>query len=64
MFIFSDDMIPDMLSDKELNKIVTELFIRGIKLNSFLVFITQSQFSAPKKYWTKFYTVFYYENSK
>ena len=48
MFIFSDDMIPDMLS--ELNKIVTELFIRGIKLNSFLVFITQSQFSAPKKY--------------
>ena len=43
-------MIPDMLSDKELNKIVTELFIRGIKLNSFLVFITQSQFSAPIKY--------------
>ena len=28
-----DDMIADMLSNKELNPIVTELFIRGRKLN-------------------------------
>ena len=28
-----DDMIADMLSNKELNPILTELFIRGRKLN-------------------------------
>ena len=28
-----DDMIADMLSNKKLNLIVTELFISGIKLN-------------------------------
>ena len=28
-----DDMIADMLNNKKLNLIVTELFIRGIKLN-------------------------------
>ena len=37
-----DDMIVDMLSDKTLNLIVTELFISGRKLNISLVFITQS----------------------
>ena len=37
-----DDMIVDMLSDKKLNLIVTELFISGRKLNISLVFITQS----------------------
>ena len=36
-----DDVITDMLSNKKLNPIVTELFIRGIKLNISLVFITQ-----------------------
>ena len=34
-------MIADMLSNEKLNPIVTELFIRGTKLNS-SVFITQS----------------------
>ena len=34
-----DDMIADMLSNKKLNPIVTELFIRGRKLNIYLVFI-------------------------
>ena len=34
-----------MLSDKRLNPIVTELFIRGGKLNISLLFITQSYFS-------------------
>ena len=37
-----------MLCNKKLNLIVTELFIRGRKLNISLVFITQSYFAAPK----------------
>ena len=47
MIVF-DDMIADMLSNKRLNPIVTELFIRGRKLKFFLVFIKQSYFAAPK----------------
>ena len=43
-----DDMIADMIKNKELNSIVTELFIRGRKLNISLVFITQSYFKVPK----------------
>ena len=43
-----DDMIADMLSNKKLNPIVTELFIRGRKLNISLVFITQSYFAVTK----------------
>ena len=42
------DMIADMLSNKKLNLIITELFIRGRKLNISLVFITQSYFAVPK----------------
>ena len=41
-------MIADMLSNKKLNPIVTELFIRGRKLNISLVFIKQSYFAVPK----------------
>ena len=41
-------MIADMINNKELNSIVTELFIRGRKLNISLVFITQSYFKVPK----------------
>ena len=47
-FIFSDDMIADMLSNKTPNPIVTELFIRGRKLNISFVFITRSYFAVPK----------------
>ena len=43
-----DDVIADMLSNKKLNPIVTELFIRGTKLNISLVFITQSYLAVPK----------------
>ena len=43
-----DDMIADILSNKKLNPIVTELFIRGRKLNISLVFITQSYFAVSK----------------
>ena len=38
------DMITDMYSNENLNPIVTKLFIRGRKLNIYLVFITQSFF--------------------
>ena len=37
-----------MLSKKKTNPIVTELFIRGRKLNISLAFITQSYFAVPK----------------
>ena len=42
-------MIADMLNNKKLNLIVTELFIRGRNLNIYLVFITQSYFAVPRK---------------
>ena len=42
------DMIADMLSNKKLNAIVTELFIEGRKLNISHVFIIQSYFAVPK----------------
>ena len=45
-----DDMIADMISNQKLNSIVTELFIRGRKLNIYLAFITQSYFKAPKDF--------------
>ena len=37
-----DYTISDMLSSKKPNPIITKLFVRGIKLNISLVFITQS----------------------
>ena len=41
ILIVFDDMIADMIHDKSLNSIVTELFFRGRKLNISLVFITE-----------------------
>ena len=41
-------MIADMINNEKLNSIVTELFIRGRKLNISLAFITQSYFKDPK----------------
>ena len=46
--IVFDDIILDMINNKKLNSIVTELFIRGRKQNISLVFITQSYFKVPK----------------
>ena len=43
-----DDMIGVIFNNKKLNPIVTELFIRGKKLNISLIFITQSCFAVPK----------------
>ena len=41
-------LIADMLSNKKLNPTVTELFIRGRKLNKSLASITQPYFAIPK----------------
>ena len=41
-------MIADMINNTKLNSIVTELFIRGRKLNISLVFTTHSYFKVPK----------------
>ena len=43
-----DDMVADVINNRKLNSIVTELFIRGRKLNISLVFIAQSYFKDPK----------------
>ena len=48
MLIVFDDMIADMKSNKKLSPIVTELFLRGRKLNVLLVFISQTYFKVPK----------------
>ena len=40
ILIVFDDMIADMLSNKKRSPIVAELFIRGRKLNIYLVFTT------------------------
>ena len=41
-------MIADMFRNEKLNPIVTELFIRGRKLNISLAFISQSYFAISK----------------
>ena len=38
-----------MISNKKLNPIVTELFIRGTKLSISIAFITQLYFIVPKE---------------
>ena len=54
ILIVFDDMIADMIDNKRLDSIVTELFIRGRKLNISLVFVTQSYFKVPKDVRLKF----------
>ena len=48
ILIVFDDMIADMINNNKLNPIVTELFIRGRKLNICIVFIMQSYFKVRK----------------
>ena len=48
ILIVFDDVIADILSNKKLNPLVTELVIRGRKLNISFVFITQSYFCVSK----------------
>ena len=47
-----------MLSNKKLNPIVNELFIRDRKLNISFGFITHSYFAVPKNIKPKFYALF------
>ena len=63
ILIVFDDMIADVLSNKKFDSLVTKL-LRGRKLNICLAFMTQSYFAVPKKYSTKFYALFYFENFK
>ena len=58
------DVIADMIPNKKLNSIVTNLLIRGEKLNSSLVFITQSYFKVPKDFRLNTTHFFYHTNSK
>ena len=48
ILIVFDEMIADMINNKKLNPVVTELFIRGRKLSISIAFITQSYFKVPK----------------
>ena len=48
ILIVFDDMIGDIMSNKEFQAVGKELFIRCRKLNISLAFITQSYFSVPK----------------
>ena len=41
-------LVADIFSNKKLNPIIAELFIRGRKLNISFIFITQSYFAVPK----------------
>ena len=57
-----DDIIANMINDKKLNLVVTELFTRGRKLSISIIFITQSYFKVPKD--VRLNSKFYYENSQ
>ena len=48
ILIVFDDTIADMINNKKLNPVVTELFIRGRKFYISIAFITQSYFKVPK----------------
>ena len=61
ILIVFDDIIGDMIHNKKLNSILTELFIKGRKLNISLVCITQSYFKVPKD---EYYSLFYLKNPK
>ena len=48
VLIIFDDMIDDMINNRKLNPIITELFIRGRNFNISVVFIMQSYFKVSK----------------
>ena len=62
ILIVFDDMIGDMFSNKKLNPIVTEFFLRGRK--HFSCFYHKILFRCSKKYQNKFNTLFLYKNCK
>ena len=48
ILIVFDGMIAVMINNRKLNRVVTELFIRGRKLNISIIFFSQSYFKVPK----------------
>ena len=56
ILIVLDHLITDIINIKELNPIVTELVIRGRKIDISVVTITQSYFRVPKD--VRLYTFF------
>ena len=48
LLIVFDDMNADLITNKKLNPMVIDLFVRGRKLNISLVCITQSYFGVSK----------------
>ena len=48
VLIVFDDMIADMINNKKFNSTVSELFIRGRKINISIAFISQSYFKVPR----------------
>ena len=64
MLIVFDDMIADLINNKKLNSIITELFIRRRKLSISLVFITKPFFKFKKKMLDQIPLTFYLGNSK
>ena len=64
VLIVFDNMIADMESNKKLSPKLTELFLRGRKLNISFAFMSQSYFKVPKTLrLNKYNTLFYYKNS-
>ena len=63
ILIVFDNRIADMIHNKKLNSIVTELFIRVKKLSISLAFITQSYFKLPKDVRLNTGHFFYCKNS-
>ena len=56
-------MVTDMINNKKLNSVVTELFNRDRKLKFSIVFITKSYCKVLKNV-RQFYSLFYHENWK
>ena len=48
LLILFNDVIANLISNRKLDQIITELFIRGTKLNISIAFITQSCFIVTK----------------
>ena len=51
-------MIADMINNKKLHPVVTELFFRSRKINIQILFITPSYFKVPKEVRLEHYTFF------
>ena len=62
ILIVFDDMIADIMTNKKIQSIIKELFIRCRKLNISLVFYYSILFFCSKRCTIKFNTLFDYEN--